>query len=42
VKIYAATVEALMKKETGGQNRLKLSLPQKKWCIPELPPPLEG
>jgi hypothetical protein len=29
VKIYAAAVEALRKKERGMQNRVKLSLPQK-------------
>jgi hypothetical protein len=30
VKIYVAAVEALRKKETGGQNWMKLSLAQKK------------
>jgi hypothetical protein len=30
VKIYAASVEAFRKKERGGQNRMKLSLPPKK------------
>jgi hypothetical protein len=29
VKIYVAAVEALRKKEKGGQNRMKLSLSQK-------------
>jgi hypothetical protein len=29
VKIYAAAVEVLRKNERGGQNRMKLSLPQK-------------
>jgi len=29
VKIYVAAVEAPRKKERGGQNRMKLSLPQK-------------
>jgi hypothetical protein len=29
VKIYAAALEALSKKERGGQNRMKLILPQK-------------
>jgi hypothetical protein len=29
VKIYAAALEALRKKERGGQNRMKLILPQK-------------
>jgi hypothetical protein len=41
VKIYAAAaaMEALSKKERGlggGQNRMKLSLPPKKWCISAL------
>ncbi len=34
VKIYVAAVEALRKKERGGQNRMKLNLPQE-WFISE-------
>jgi hypothetical protein len=29
VKIHAVAVEAFKKKERGGQNKMKLSLPQK-------------
>jgi hypothetical protein len=40
VKIYVAAVEALRKKERGGQNRMKPE--KKKWCFSEFhqaPPP---
>jgi len=36
VKIFVAALEALRKKKRGGQNRMKLCLPQKKWCISNL------
>jgi len=42
MKIYAAAVEALRNKGKGGQNRMKLSLPQKKGCISEFHPLLEA
>jgi len=42
MKIYAAAVEALKKRERGGQNRMKLSLPPKKWCISEFHPLLKA
>jgi hypothetical protein len=43
VKIYVAAVEALRKKETGGQNWMKLSLAKKKVVHFRVsPPPLEG
>jgi hypothetical protein len=32
MNIYVAIVEVLKKKEWGGQNRMKLSLPQN-WCF---------
>jgi hypothetical protein len=48
VKIYVAAVEALRKKDRGGQNRMKLLVYQKKnWCFSEFhlapppPPPFE-
>ncbi len=34
VKIYVAALEALRKNERGGQNRMKLNLPQE-WFISE-------
>jgi len=43
VKIYAAALEALRKKERGGQNRMKLiSSPQKVSAFLSSPSPLEG
>jgi hypothetical protein len=41
MKIYAASMEALRKKERGGQNRVKLSLPQKNGAFQSFIP-LEG
>ncbi len=41
VKIYVAAVEALRKKERGGQNRMKLNLPQE-WFISELRDPTKA
>jgi hypothetical protein len=38
VKTYVVLVEVLKKKEKGGQNRMKLSLAQKKWCILKFQP----
>jgi hypothetical protein len=32
MKIYVAIVEVLKKKEWGGQNKMKFSLPQN-WCF---------
>jgi len=41
--MYVAAVEALRKKERGGQNRMKLSLaPKKKWGISEFHTSAEG
>jgi hypothetical protein len=42
MKIYAASVEALRKRGRGGQNRMKLSLLSKKWCISEFHPLLKA
>jgi len=44
VKIYAAAVEALRKKERGGQNKMKLISfsPQKVSAFLSCPSPLEG
>jgi len=40
MKIYVVAVEALRKKERGGQNTMKLSFPQKKRWFSEIHPGL--
>jgi len=39
MKIYVVIVEVLKKKERGGQNRMKLNLPQN-WCYYKFHPSL--
>jgi hypothetical protein len=38
VELFVAAVEALKKKERGAQNKMKMSLAPKQWCISEFQP----